>query len=128
MAKASLVEQDIKAGESLVKALDEARFRTSAALWLYFSEPSEWRIIVASPEVDERGPIRAYTRLQSILAKASLAIPLGDISLVSPRTDVIRRLRRAIRTPRGVSISHIRLRGATVDSVFIEDAHIYRMK
>jgi hypothetical protein len=126
MAKASLVEADIEAGRSLVKALDEARFRVQAALWLYLSEPGEWRLLVASPEVDERGPKKAYTHLQSVLAKPSVRLSLKDVSLVSPHYDLIRLLSRAIST--GPGISGIRFTANTVDNVFIEDAYIYRLQ
>jgi len=126
MVKASLVEEDIRAGESLIKALDEAHFRATAALWLYSSERGQWRLVVASPEVYEHGPRQAYTRVQSILARSSLAISLRDVSLVSPQHDLIRLLSRAIRT--GPGISGIRFTANTIDNVFIEDAYIYRLQ
>lgn len=130
MVKTSLVEEDIKAGESLIEALDEADFRATAALWLYSSERGQWRLVVASPEVHERGPRRAYTRVQSILARSSLAISrrisLRDVSLVSPQHGLIRLLSSAIST--GPGISGIRFTANTIDNVFIEDAYIYRLQ
>jgi len=126
MVKASLVDADVEAGTRVIEALDKARFPVQAALWFYLSEPGEWRLLVASPEVDERGPKKAYTHLQSVLARPSVGLSLRDISLVSPDHDLIRLLSRAIST--GPGISGIRFTANTVDNVFIEDAYIYRLQ
>jgi hypothetical protein len=125
MARTSLVERDIKAGKKLIEALDQAGFGVHAALWFYLSEPGEWQMVLASPEVDVRGPQKAYTRIQSILARASPGISLGEIKLVSPRNDLIQLLRQVVRT--GSGIAGIRFTGNTVNNLFIEDAYIYRL-
>ena len=43
MDKTVLVEQDIKEGERLLRALDQAEVPVTGALWLYRSEADVWR-------------------------------------------------------------------------------------
>jgi hypothetical protein len=139
----ALVEKDIEDGRKLIEALDQADFRVHAALWFYFSDSEEWRLMIATPLVDEQGPKETYTRVQSVLAKlfktsrfvpihgfpqveVSTGISLKDISVVSPKHNIIQALRAAIRT--GPGISGIRLTRNAFNNVFIEDAYIYRMQ
>jgi hypothetical protein len=142
MAKTILVERDIGDGRELIKALGRAGFRVRAALWFYLSESAEWRLLVATPLVDEEGPIKAYTRVQSVLDKLSSAVIIGaqaptfdlpafgitlqDISVVSPRHELIRALRSASR--KGTGASDMRITRGVVDNVFIDDVYIYRVR
>ena len=128
MAKAALVEADIEAGRRVVIALDDAGFRVSAALWFYSPEQREWRLILASPEVAERGPRKAYQRIQSILAESPdrIEIQLSDVSAVGPHDALIQLLTSAVAT--GPGLSGIRFTGNTIGNQFIEDAYIYRLQ
>ena len=122
MVAAPLVEPFIEAGRKLVEALDRASFPIEAAVWRYFPDASEWRLVIASKLVDQVGPRETYKTLQPLLGTD---LSLRDVSVVSPQDDFVRLLRKAIRT--GPGISSIRFTGNTIDGVFIEDALIYRL-
>jgi hypothetical protein len=128
MDKTALVEKDIEEARRLVEALDTADFVVRAALWYYLSDADEWRLIVASPLVDEKGPKEAYALIQEVLGKMSppSKLSLGEISVVGPKHDLIRLLKVAIQT--GPGISGIRFTRNTINNTFIEDAYIYRMQ
>jgi len=128
MDKTILVEKNIEEGRRLLVALDSADFGALAALWSYVTEDEEWRFMVASPVIDEKGPKESYALIQETLARLSPAsdISLKQISVVSPTHNLVKLLRVAIRT--GPGISGIRFTGNTVNNVFIEDAYIYRMQ
>lgn len=128
MDKTVLVEKDIEDGKRLVIALDESLFEVRAAMWFYLTDSDEWQLLVASPYVDENGPKKAYNFIQKELAKLSPAseISLKDISVLSPKDDLISLLRIAIRT--GPGISGIRFTRNVINNRLIEDAYIYRMQ
>jgi len=127
MDKTALVEKNLEDGRRLLEALDEADFQVSAAMWLYVAEDEEWRFMVASPLVDQRGTKASYAFIQDVLARLSppSGISLKQVSVVSPKQDLIKLFRVAVRT--GPDISGIRFTGNTINNVFIEDAYIYRV-
>lgn len=129
MVKTTLVEKDIEEGGRLLDALDKSKFRVKAALWFYLSDSDIWRIKIASRYFDDEGPLKAYSRVQSVLAQLhpQIGITLNDISIISPKDDLIRNLRTAIKTT-GSGIAGIRFTRNTVNNMFIEDAYIYRMQ
>ena len=68
-----------------------------------------------------------YKAVHKALAKqsATLALPLGQISVVGLKAPLYRVLRRLVRTARR-AIAGIRLTGNVVDDVLVQDAYIYR--
>lgn len=127
MGKATLVDDDMEAGKALLKKLDKTKFDVKAALWFYMPDPEEWRLILASPTVDAEGPKKAYEKVQSQLQGSGQKdkLSLQNISLVSPRDNLIKLLKSAIKT--GKVISNIRFTQNVINGVFIEDAYIYRL-
>ena len=78
MDQTALVETDIQIGEEATRALDESKaLPVRACLWQYVPEAAEWRLLVASPLVDEKGPREAYTRIQQALQEAKLTISMA---------------------------------------------------
>lgn len=127
MDKPTLVDADIKAGEALLSRLDDIEFNVKAALWFYVQDSEEWRLIIASPIVDNDGPKKAYEKVQLQLQELNghYELTLRNISLVSPQDKLIKALKSAITT--GKAISHIRFTRNVINGIFIEDAYIYRL-
>lgn len=127
MVKTSLVESDIEGGRRLVKALSEldTHFRVLAAFWIYLPETMEWRLIIATPLIDQKGPFSSYTHVQRVLRSLNPppSITLQDISVVSPRDKLAKVIKRAIRVPRG-SLG-VRVGSTRIDDTFVEDAYVY---
>jgi hypothetical protein len=124
MVATPLVDTYIDAGRRLIQALDESGFEIEAALWLYHTEPNEWRLLLALPLVDEIGPREVYRKIQAQVSASSL-LTLRNVSVVSPEAEIIRLLRGAVKT--GPGISTIRLSGNVFDGVFVDDALVYRL-
>jgi hypothetical protein len=130
MDKTALVAPDtdrISRGSELLKELNKAAFPVHAALWLYDSERySDWRLVIASPLVDEKGPLAAYKKLDSVLRRSrpDLVLWVQCVQLVSPHDSLIRDLDKTYLhgrpTPGGISIS-----ASTAGSSYIEQAHLY---
>jgi hypothetical protein len=98
-----------------------------AALWLLSPELEEWRLVIATPLIDEVGPIEAYTQVQSILeaTPGAQGISLDSISIVSLGDQMIRLLGKRFHT--GPIITRLGLNQASVGNIFFEAARIYRM-
>src|SRR5438128_2489038 len=125
MVASPLVELDIESGRKLIRELDANKFPVVAALWLYLTEPNEWRLVIASPLVEKLGPRAAYRRVQEAIARTQTAIALKNVTVISPDEDPVRLFRRALRT--GPGLSDTRFTGNTINGTFIEDAYIYRI-
>jgi hypothetical protein len=129
VAKDSLVTPEIEAGQELLKAIDREGLPVRTAFWYYLPDSEQWRLILASPLVDESGPSAAYGRVQGILDKLELpmrdALPLAGISVVSPASELPRLISAAIRTAEDSS-SPISFKANTVNGVYIDNAIIYR--
>jgi len=122
-----LVEKDIADGKLLIEALDRSKFTLSGALWFYFPKAEEWRLLLVSPLVDRMGPRKSYSIIQSVIEDfpPSFGISIINISVTSPKSELIQLLKIAIRT--GPEISEIRFSRNTINNVFIEDALVYRL-
>jgi hypothetical protein len=126
MDKTALVEPYIEDGRRLIDALERAEFPISAALWYYFPESDDWRLVVASSLVDRLGPLQAYNQVQKVLATLppDFSLSLKEISVVSPKRPLIQTLKGVVHV--GPNEHGRRLRQSTIDGQFVEDAYIYR--
>lgn len=127
MDKTVLVEKQIEEGKRLIEELDKTKFTVQAALWFYMADSDEWRLLIASPYVEKKGPKKSYNFIQTVLAKLSMPpeVSLRNISAIPPSHNLIRLIRVAIRTGHG--ISGIRFTGNVINNTLIEDAYIYRI-
>lgn len=133
MAKEILVtellsEQMVSAGADLLKKLDDSSCRVKAAFWMFLPEEKTWKYILASPLVKEEGPRKYYKRIVDVSKDARTEdniISLNDISVLNVDDQLIQLFKFAIST--GDSISNIRFTKNTINGVFIDDTHIYRM-
>jgi hypothetical protein len=130
MVKTSLVESDIEDGRRLLDELKkiDSHFLVRSAFWLYRSETFDWRLFIATPLVDQRGPASAYTDVQGALRSLSSRpwISMQDISVVSPNDKLVKLMNRAALIPKGAS--GVRFSRTRVDNTYIEDAYVYQLK
>ena len=121
-----MVKEDVSDGYRLIEALEKKDFQVTAALWLYEEEKRLWRLIIASPYYDEKGPREAYLFIANIIEDLSLApeLDLFNITVVSKNDRRILNLNNAIKVkdnPSGVRFSR-----SYIDDAYIDDALIYR--
>jgi hypothetical protein len=128
MDKTVLVDHDIKEGERLLRALDEAGVPVVAALWYYLPEPGVWRYTIATPLVQDPGPRKTYARIESVRAGTSppVDISLDQMSLDSPTSHLIGELRIFAGTPGAPHIGGGWLNKSMVGEVYVETAYVYR--
>lgn len=123
MGPTILVDENIKAGETLLNELDAAHLKIRTAFWAKL--PSrEWRLFLISPEVDRVGPRDVYAKVQKIVNEKKLGPLFSVISLVGPKDAVARSIRNSLMHGVSNSTSTVMLPGPEGDEV--EEAYVYR--
>lgn len=128
MVETILTKEMIEMGKILVRKLDEHGLSPDAALWLYYPEEQQWKLVIAEIRVGTLGPKKLYKIIQQILAESPnelSGISLDDVTLARLDSPIIVLLRGAILTGRG--LSGIRFKNNAINGTLIEDAYIYRM-
>src|SRR5262245_5598204 len=134
MVETSLVESYIQDGRTLINELKRSdaqfsvpHFLVRSAFWLFRSEAFDWRLFIATPLVDQRGPASAYTDVQGVLRSMTkpLIISLQDLSVISPNDKLVKIMKKAAHSPGG--LSGARVARTRVEDTYIEDAYVYNL-
>ena len=113
-------------GAVLTDLLLEAGLSLRASLWLLDPELSSWRLLLAMPEVDRKGPLHIYKTIRSTISKHSTQLSNLDIkrvAVVSPKHPLLQVLTSALHITKG----SVRFSRNSINGHFIEDALIYRL-
>lgn len=88
MDQTALVGPDVAAGKVLIEMLGTT-LQVEAAFW--WMEDSEWRLVLATPLVHERGPLFVDSRVRDVIeSTAKVSRELFDkVEVVSPNSGVI---------------------------------------
>jgi hypothetical protein len=123
-------------GLRAVEAFDQHqdKLKAKAVFWLFRSESGVWRLVVATPLVDNEGPRKAYDTIARILDKAKLPddrklseeLSIIRISALGLRDPLVKAFRKAFHTKRN-DISWIHVFDSVLDGMHVDDAYIYRM-
>ena len=126
MANSILVTPEIDAGAEMLKAFDAAGLKVKVAMWAVLSEYEDWRIVLASPQLDQAGQRGPYGLIRDVLEKARFAVERVPTCVVVHMTDpFVRQLRR--RFGKAKSVEGMRLGGQLFGDRYIEDAYVYRI-
>jgi hypothetical protein len=129
MAKEFLVDENIDDGANLIYELDQSNVQIDAALWFYFTEAEEWRLIIATPIIDKKGPVSAYKKIIEFIKEKNLFFhtPIRKLTILSPHDPLIKLLKIVVKTGPS-SIARIRFQNNVINNVPIDDALIYRIQ
>jgi hypothetical protein len=128
MATAALVDKSsIDLGRKVIAALSRAGIPVAVGLWAFTSEAEEWRLTIATPLVDELGPLAAYGKVRKALQRAGVEeeFPLRRVFLRSPKDRVLRSLQKESRALGTLGHEDYRLVNASIEGSFVEDAYLY---
>jgi len=120
----ALTTWDIDFGKQLWQALRNNKvFPAQGVLWLLESE-NGWRLLVATPKVDEVGRRKAYEELATITRGVvpGATQPLR-IELISPQVPLYQALRSVF--GKTASVEGARLGNTQVGGMYIDDAYLY---
>ena len=125
LVKEALTDQMITAGAELTERLDRAQWPVVASLWLFDSENNHWRLVLASPAVNQDGPRESYRHVSNALREMNTGVQLENVSVVSPEDPVVQVFRSAYRT--GRDIEGRRVFRSAINGHFVDDAYLYRI-
>ena len=127
MAKETLLDTDIAAGGQLIEALDSDGEDINGALWLYYPDLLQWKLLLVSPKLNTKNVTGAYTQVSQVLSRhdeINKNISIGDIKILNREDPLMELLKGIIRTGKG--LSKIRMRSNVLNGIYVEDALIYR--
>jgi hypothetical protein len=99
MYKTTLVEADIADGQRVVDELERI-MHVTAAFWLYLEEEDDWKLVIVSPDVAEKGPFNLYTNIAALLNELSIdprkpvQMPFARVTLLSPNSLLYQRVKQ----------------------------------
>lgn len=127
MGATILVMIPLDEGSKLVEELDKSDLAFVAAFWLYDSDDDKWKLLIATPLYDAEGPRAVYGAIRLVLSHLAepRTLDLTDIRAVSPTDSVVVALKKNGLVRPGDPIK--RVKGTRIDSVWIDEAFIYRL-
>jgi hypothetical protein len=126
MDTAAMVNIDVATGTDLVRQLESAKLKLNVALWAVLSEYGDWRLIVASRQLDSLDLRDAYGKLHDTLSAAGYTSRTTPPIVIIPMSDpFVRALRRYFAKTKDVE--GMRLGGQLFGDRFVEDAYVYRV-
>jgi hypothetical protein len=127
MAKETLLDSDIAAGANFIEALDKDGEMINAALWFYYPDLSQWKLLLASSKFEGGSLTGSYTKLSQVLSsqdKISTNISISDIKILQNKDPLMKLLKGIARTGKG--LNQIRMKANVMNGIYVEDALIYR--
>ncbi len=129
MGEETLVESEISDSISLVKSLEDQGDKPSTAIWYYFPDADEWRLLLAGPTFDALLPkeeSRAYQKVAEALTNAQVtSLGIGEIKLVKTDYPLLRATRFLIGTsPDGIVRAHFK--DNRINGIFIKEMLVLR--
>lgn len=126
MGKTALVDTDLKKSEKIVSALENSGVRIVVAMWVHFQEYEDWRLVLASRDLDSSSLGDAYLKVNGILSKAGLTVwQIPPIFIMKTTDPFIRAIRKVF--GKAASVVGMRLGGQFWGDRFVEDAYAYKI-
>jgi hypothetical protein len=129
MAEEALVESLVSDSVKLVEELDKQGDNPSNALWYYFSDAEEWRLLIAGSTFDRLLPKnedQAYQKVATGITKAKVdSLTIANVKVVRTDDPVLIATKFLMRTPaRGVVRAHFR--DNTFNGIFVKEMLVLR--
>ena len=129
MAEETLVESVVADSIKLVEELDRLGDNPRNALWYFFSDAEEWRLLIAGPSFDQLLPKDeglAYQKIAKAITAADLdSLTIADVKLV--RTDdVVLAATRFVLKTRADGVARAHFRDSTFNGIYVKEMLVLR--
>ena len=127
MAKETLLESDIAAGAEFIEALDKSGQPIEAALWFYYPDLSQWKLLLSSRAFEGKNLTTHYTNISKVLSskdQISKNISIADVKILNRADPMTKLLKGIVRTDK--TINTVRMISNHFNGIYVEDALIYR--
>ena len=127
MDNTALVSFDIENGQRVIEALERDGKTPDVALWAVLPEYDDWRLVLASRQLDDPSLFESYDAINSAMRKAGMTF-LNEPTIFFCRMDepFIRALREVFAD--AANTYGMRLGGQKFGNRYIEDAFVYRIR
>jgi hypothetical protein len=129
MGEKALVESLLDDAIALVKKLDGTQTPATFAAWYYYDDADEWRLLIASKELDALLPKQeavAYRKvIDALSALPPVSLSVSDLKLVATSYPLLQALKFLVGTgPQAIVRAHFR--DCTMNGIFIKEVVILR--
>jgi hypothetical protein len=129
MGEKVLVESKIPDTIRLIEKLDEDGNSPSLAVWYFYDDVDEWRLLIAGSVFDALLPkqeVIAYKKIIEVIASLSLSsLSVSDLKLVGTNSPLPQALRLIIRTDTtGITQAHFA--NTTLNGIFMKEFFVLR--
>ena len=125
MAQETLDRELIPAGEELVRAVRSRGIEIQDAFWYFNPEADAWNLVLAAPQVVDRGTKDVYYAILSVARESGgpEIIDAFDVKVVSPLDPLARAVNRFQQQhPAPLSA---RVRSGLIGDVYVEGLYLY---
>ena len=127
MDTSALVSYDIESGKEVIKALDEDGKNPNVALWAKLPDYEDWRLVIASDQLDRSSSLSGYEEINEAMKKAGISYRKRPTIYWRPMNKpFIQALRRAFAS--ASDTYGMRLGGQMFGDQYLEDAFVYRIR
>lgn len=129
MGDKALVESQVADAIALITKLDSEGTTPTLAVWYFYDDAAEWRLIIAGPAFDALLPKQepvAYRKIVEAMAATSLSsLAASDVKLVSTDNPLTRALHRLVQTgPNGIARAYFT--DTSLNGIFVKEMIILR--
>ena len=120
----TLVEGLLDSGARLIQALEQSGTEVVVAAWVKPVEEGRWNLVIATKDVEGKGPIAAYRSLAEVLRQVGdPSLTVSDVKLVSEGHHIARDLLEG--QPKQTSRVPLRAPFTSVGGIPVDDVYVY---
>lgn len=129
MAEETLVESLVTDSIELIRELDKQGDNPTNALWYFYSDAEEWRLLIAGPAFDKLLPKdegQAYQRIARAVGSAKLGtLTIADVKPIRTDDAVLKATRLALKTSQS-AVTRAHFRDNTFNGIFVKEMLVMR--
>jgi hypothetical protein len=127
MDKATLVSFDIESGQRVIDALERDSIIPDVALWAVLPEYEDWRLVIASNDLNQKSLFDSYGSINTAMRKADFSL-LNEPVVFFRRMDepFIEGLRKTFAS--AANTYGMRLGGQKFGNQYVEEGFVYRIR
>jgi len=129
MGETALVEGKVADTIQLIQKLDASGNSPTMAIWYFYDDADEWRLLIAGPTFDALLPKQeavAYRRLVEAMSSLSLSsLSISDLKILETKAPLAQSLRRLVGTG-SAGIVRAHFTNTTLNGIFIKEMIIMR--
>jgi hypothetical protein len=129
MGEEALVESQVADAIEFIKQLDQDGVSPMLAVWYFYDDAAEWRLILAGPSFDALLPKQealAYRKVVDALSAVHLSsLAASDVKLIESKAPLARAIRMLIGTPPNAT-ARAHFSNTTLNGLFIRHMIVLR--